>query len=41
VRPDFAIAWQPKPNFRVAVGINVGLNSAAIPYQIYGIPQRF
>jgi len=39
---DFAIAWQPKPNFQLDVGVNVGLNSAAIPYQIYaGIAQRF
>ena len=39
---DFAIAWQPRPNFQIYVGINVGLNAAAIPYQIYmGIAQRF
>jgi hypothetical protein len=42
---DFAIAWQPKPNFQVDVGIKFGLNCAALPrspYQIYmGIAQRF
>jgi Putative MetA-pathway of phenol degradation len=39
---DFAIAWQPRPNFQLDVGINVGLSYAAIPYQIYvGIAQRF
>jgi hypothetical protein len=39
---DFAIAWQPRPNFQLDVGINVGLNAAAIPYQIYvGVAQRF
>jgi len=39
---DFALAWQPRPNFQVDVGINVGLNYAAIPYQIYvGVAQRF
>jgi len=29
---DFAIAWRPKPNFQVDVGIKFGLNSAVIPY---------
>jgi hypothetical protein len=39
---DFALAWTPKPNFQLDAGINIGLNSAAIPYQIYvGIAQRF
>jgi hypothetical protein len=39
---DFALAWTPKPNFQLDVGINIGLVSAAIPYQIYmGIAQRF
>jgi hypothetical protein len=39
---DFALAWQPRPNFQLDVGINVGLNPAALPYQIYaGIAQRF
>jgi hypothetical protein len=39
---DFALAWSPFPNFQVDAGINVGLNAAAIPYQIYvGIAQRF
>lgn len=39
---DFAIAWQPRPNFQIDAGINIGLNAAAIPYQIYvGIAQRF
>jgi outer membrane putative beta-barrel porin/alpha-amylase len=39
---DFAVAWQPWPNFQLDVGVNVGLNYAAIPYQIYaGIAQRF
>jgi hypothetical protein len=39
---DFALAWSPRPNFQLDVGINIGLVSAAIPYQIYmGISQRF
>jgi hypothetical protein len=39
---DFALAWQPRPNFQLDIGINIGLVSAAIPYQIYmGIAQRF
>jgi hypothetical protein len=39
---DFAIAWQPRPNFQLDVGINIGLNAATAPYQIYmGIAQRF
>lgn len=39
---DFALAWNPKPNFQLDVGINVGLVPAAAPYQIYmGISQRF
>jgi len=39
---DFALAWQPRPNFQLDVGINIGLNAAAPPYQIYmGIAQRF
>jgi hypothetical protein len=39
---DFAIAWQPRPNLQLDAGINIGLNAAAIPYQIYvGIAQRF
>jgi hypothetical protein len=39
---DFALAWNPFPNFQVDVGINVGLVPAAVPYQIYaGISQRF
>jgi hypothetical protein len=39
---DFAIAWQPRPNFQLDAGINIGLNAAAIPYQVYvGIAQRF
>jgi Putative MetA-pathway of phenol degradation len=39
---DFALAWQPRPNFQLDVGINIGLNPAAPPYQIYmGIAQRF
>ncbi len=39
---DFALAWQPRPNFQLDVGINIGLNPAAAPYQIYmGIAQRF
>ena len=39
---DFAIAWTPKPNFQLDLGINVGLVPAAVPYQIYvGIAQRF
>jgi len=39
---DFAIAWQPRPNFQLDVGVNIGLNPAAPPYQIYvGIAQRF
>jgi hypothetical protein len=39
---DFALAWTPRPNFQVDVGINIGLVSAAIPYQIYmGVAQRF
>jgi hypothetical protein len=42
VTADFAIAWQPRPNFQLDAGINIGLNSAAIPYQFYvGIAQRF
>jgi hypothetical protein len=39
---DFAVAWTPLPNFQLDVGINIGLNPAATPYQIYmGIAQRF
>jgi hypothetical protein len=39
---DFALAWQPRPNFQLDVGINIGLNPAAPPYQLYmGIAQRF
>jgi hypothetical protein len=39
---DFALAWQPWPNFQLDAGINIGLNPAALPYQIYvGIAQRF
>jgi hypothetical protein len=39
---DFALAWQPRPNFQLDVGINIGLNAATAPYQIYmGIAQRF
>ena len=39
---DFAVAWTPRPNFQLDLGINVGLVPAAIPYQIYvGIAQRF
>jgi len=42
VTADFAVAWQPRPNFQLDVGVNIGLNYAAIPYQIYvGIAQRF
>lgn len=39
---DFAIAWSPRPNFQLDLGVNIGLVSAAAPYQIYaGIAQRF
>lgn len=39
---DFAIAWSPVPNFQFDIGLNIGLNAAAPPYQIYaGISQRF
>jgi hypothetical protein len=39
---DFALAWSPLPNFQLDIGVNVGLVSAAAPYQIYaGIAQRF
>ena len=39
---DFALAWSPRPNFQLDVGVNVGLVPAAVPYQIYvGIAQRF
>jgi len=39
---DFALAWQPRLNFQLDVGINIGINAAAPPYQIYmGIAQRF
>jgi hypothetical protein len=42
VTADFAVAWQPKPNFQLDAGVNIGLNYAAIPYQFYvGIAQRF
>ncbi len=42
VTADFAVAWQPRPNFQLDAGINIGLNYAAIPYQFYmGIAQRF
>jgi hypothetical protein len=42
VTADFAVAWQPRPNFQLDAGINIGLASAAIPYQFYmGIAQRF
>jgi hypothetical protein len=39
---DFAVAWSPLPNFQLDAGINIGLNAAATPYQLYvGISQRF
>jgi hypothetical protein len=39
---DFALAWSPRPNFQLDIGINIGLVPAATPYQIYaGIAQRF
>ena len=39
---DFAVAWSPLPNFQMDIGINIGLNAAATPYQIYfGLSQRF
>jgi hypothetical protein len=39
---DFALAWNPLPNFQLDAGINIGLVPAAAPYQIYmGISQRF
>jgi Putative MetA-pathway of phenol degradation len=39
---DFAVAWSPFANFQLDAGINIGLNAAATPYQIYmGISQRF
>ncbi len=39
---DFAVAWSPLPNFQLDVGINIGLNAAATPYQLYmGVAQRF
>jgi len=39
---DFALAWNPRPNFQLDLGINIGLVPAAAPYQIYaGIAQRF
>jgi hypothetical protein len=39
---DFVVAWTPRPNFQLDVGINIGLVPAAIPYQIYmGIAPRF
>lgn len=39
---DFAVAWSPLPNFQMDIGINIGLNAAATPYQVYfGLSQRF
>jgi hypothetical protein len=39
---DFALAWTPKPNFQLDIGVNIGLVPAAIPVQLYvGIAQRF
>jgi hypothetical protein len=39
---DFALAWSPKPNFQLDVGVNIGLVSAAPAYQLYlGVSQRF
>jgi hypothetical protein len=39
---DFALAWSPRPNLQLDIGINIGLVPAATPYQIYaGIAQRF
>jgi hypothetical protein len=39
---DFALAWNPLPNFQLDIGVNIGLVPAAVPYQIYaGIAQRF
>jgi hypothetical protein len=39
---DLAVAWTPRPNFQLDVGINIGLVAAAIPYQLYvGMAQRF
>ena len=34
VTADFAVAWQPRPNFQLDAGINIGLNYAAIPYRV-------
>jgi hypothetical protein len=39
---DFALAWTPRPNFQLDVGIYIGLVPAAAPYQLYaGMSQRF
>jgi hypothetical protein len=39
---DFALAWNPKPNFQLDIGVNIGLVPAAIPWQLYvGVAQRF
>jgi hypothetical protein len=39
---DFALAWNPRPNFQLDIGVNIGLVPAAIPVQLYvGIAQRF
>jgi hypothetical protein len=39
---DFALAWSPRPDFQLDLGINIGLVPAAIPWQLYvGMAQRF
>jgi hypothetical protein len=39
---DFALAWSPRPNLQLDIGIYIGLVPAATPYQIYaGVAQRF
>lgn len=39
---DTALAWVPRPNLQLDIGVNAGLNSATPSYQVYiGASQRF
>jgi Putative MetA-pathway of phenol degradation len=39
---DFAVAWSPRPNWQLDLGVYIGLVSAAAPLQLYaGIAHRF
>ena len=39
---DFALAWSPRPNWQLDLGVYIGLVPAAAPWQLYaGIAHRF